>query len=375
MSRILVSLACLTLISACASLCGPAVPLPETGEKKEKALRNIEITIKDEENKTVVLGKYTGTGISPADTAVTDMDGKAIFAGNKPLAAGVYAVMTKNRSLFDFLIPDTVNQNFSVSVKKDRKGNYNENLSFEGSAENEALYVRSPVEIPDSIIQTVDSILSKTGNDTATLNFLTRYILDKYLDRLNDRPKVMGVENVIIHIIDKYYLTGKAKMNDEKLLGELAEYANKNRETLTGKQAADLKMETVGGGAESLYDIEAPYILVCFFDASCFHCRHEIPEVYKIFRRFKNKGLAGFCVYARDDKKEWMDFLAKHKLTDWINAWDPANLNNYRIAYSVYSVPQIYVLDRDRKIVGRGLDSASLEQLLNHLVNNNRYNQ
>jgi peroxiredoxin len=232
------------------------------------------------------------------------------------------------------------------------------------------------VQVPDSIIHAVDSLLAKNEDDTVKMKVITRHIFDKYLHFIDGSSDttITGIENVVVHIIDKYYLTGRVNMDDKKFLNEIIDYANKNRETLTGKQAKNLKMETVTGGAESLYDIDAPYILVCFFDVSCTHCQHEIPQIYKIFKKLENKGLAGFCVYTRNDKKEWVEFVSKHKLTDWINVWDPANVNDFRIAYSLYSVPQIYVLDKDRKIAGRGLDSASLKQFLNNLLkDNNKY--
>jgi peroxiredoxin len=227
-------------------------------------------------------------------------------------------------------------------------------------------------QITDSIIRAVDSALSKVENDTATMKFLTRYIFDKYLRLINsnDSSKMMGLENIVIHIIDNYYLSGKVDIDDAKFVGEIAEYADKNRATLIGQQAKNLKMETINGGAEALYDIDSPYILLCFFDASCAHCQHEIPEIYKIFKKFKNRGLSGFCVYTRDDKQEWLEFVSKYELTDWINAWDPANENDFRAAYSLYFMPQVYVLDKDKKIVGHRLESASLAQLLNQIIKN-----
>jgi peroxiredoxin len=225
-------------------------------------------------------------------------------------------------------------------------------------------------QIADSVICAVDYVLSKVENDTAKMKVLTRHIFDKYLSRINsnDGYKMMGLENVVIHIIDNYYLSGKVNIDNAKFVNEIAEYANKNRATLIGQQAKNLKMETISGGAEALYDIDSPYILLCFFDASCAHCRYEIPEIYKIFREFKNKGLSGFCVYTRDDKKEWLEFVSEYKLTDWINAWDPANENDFRIAYSLYYIPQVYVLDKDKKIVGHRLESASLSQLLDQII-------
>jgi peroxiredoxin len=225
-------------------------------------------------------------------------------------------------------------------------------------------------QTPVDIIRAVDSILSDARNDAAMMNFLTRHICDKYLDRINSDAKMPGIENVVVHIVDNYYLSGKASADNENFIKEIADYANKNRATLIGKQAKNLKMETIAGVAESLCDIDSPYILLCFYDVSCEHCQEEIPRIYKIFQKYKDKGLAGFCVYSRNDKKEWLEFVSKHRLTEWINAWDPANENDFRIAYSLYYVPQVYVLDRDRKIVGRGLDSKSLPELLKQLIRN-----
>lgn len=226
------------------------------------------------------------------------------------------------------------------------------------------------IQFHDSIIQAVDFVLSKAAGDTSMTKFLAGYIFDRYLNLADGSGDsyITGTENIAVHIIDSYYLAGKVNIEDEKFIKDITDYASRNRETLIGKKAAELKMETIAGGAESLYDIDSPYVLLCFFDAMCSHCRKEIPAVYKVFQKYKDRGLAGFCVYTYSNRKEWMEFVSKNQLTDWINAWDPANENNFRIAYSIYSVPQIYVLDKDKKIVGRGLEGASLARLLNRLI-------
>jgi peroxiredoxin len=219
------------------------------------------------------------------------------------------------------------------------------------------------LQTPDSLIRAIDLVLSKAESDSVMMKFITAHLFNNYVV-----SKIMGMENVVVHIIDNYYLAGKAPTNDEKFLKSIIEYADKHRETLIGKQGGNLKMETLNGGAESLYDIDAPYILVCFYEATCDHCRKEIPKIYSVFQSFKDKGLAGFCVYTQKDKNEWTKFVSEHQLTDWTNTWDPKNENNIRFKYSVYSVPQVYVLDKDKKIIGRGLESLSLAQLLNHLL-------
>jgi peroxiredoxin len=219
------------------------------------------------------------------------------------------------------------------------------------------------LQIPDSIIYAFDRVFPKTGSDTAMAKFLTAYIFNHYM-----ASKIMGMESVTIHLIDNYYLSGKVHTPDESFIKKITKYADENRETLLGKQGKDLKMVTINGGAESLYDIDAPYTIVCFFEATCDHCKQEVPKIYQVFKEFQDRGVAGFCVYTQRDRNEWLKFVSEKQLTDWINVWDPINENNYRVAYSVYTVPQVYVLDKNKKIVGRGLESNSLNQLLNHLM-------
>jgi peroxiredoxin/predicted CopG family antitoxin len=439
----------------------------------------IHFAVKGEKNKSALLVMHYGTNKYSIDTAQIDKKGNAVFTGEKPLVPGMYLIAIEGTQILDFLISDTINQKFTISVTK---GKYFETLAFKDSPENEVFadysrfllerqkreselgnkisgeqssesiddeikawekrteekvaeikakfpgsllesvatamnplhpdknavpksadsarrylyefyknhywdhltltdkrmqntpilipaidnYFKNMVlQTPDSLVRAVDLVLSKAESDSAMMRFLTAHIFNNYVS-----SKIMGMENVVVHIIDNYYLAGKAPTKDEKFIKQIIEYADNRRETLIGKQGSDLKMETITGGAESLYDIDAPYIVVCFYESTCDHCRQEIPKIYKVFQTFKDKGLAGFCVFTQKDKNEWTKFVSEHQLTDWINVWDPKNESNFRFAYSVYSVPQVYVLDKNRKIVGRGLESQSLSQLLNHLMKN-----
>jgi thiol-disulfide isomerase/thioredoxin len=220
------------------------------------------------------------------------------------------------------------------------------------------------IQTPNSIINGYEYVMTKTGDNVSMMEFITGHIFNYYL-----KSEMLGIESLLIHIIDNYYSTGKVNVTDEKFLKEMTDFANKNRETLVGKKATNLKMETIGGTPESLYDINLPYTLVYFFEPSCGHCKQETPKIYKVFQKFKNKGLAGFCVYTQNNKNEWLEYVAKNNLTDWINVWDPTNNNNFRIAYSIYSVPQAYLLDKDKNIIGRRLDNVSLLKMLNDLIN------
>jgi peroxiredoxin len=462
MNRTLFALTLLTIVVACAPIREIARPPLPT----ESAYR-IDVSIKGEKNRAIRLCKYYGTDIVTVNTAVLDNKGTAIFSGDSPLIPGMYAVVSREVTAFDFLISDTVNQHFGISTTKNK---YLETLSFNGSAENELfadysrrIYERKKKEIRpfhsaaelesltlqidakeseiatkfhgsllqsvasamnpvrpngnisvqglsefrvrhywdklqlsdrrilntpilasaideyfdtmiapihDSIICAIDFVMSKAASDTATTNFMAKYLFDKYINYSNDNneSQLTGAENVAVHIVDNYYRTERAIAHDPQFSDQIFSYADRIRPTLIGKQAKELRMETITGGAESLYDINSPYVAVCFFDVACHLCRQEIPEIYKVFQRFKERGLTVFCVYVRDNRAEWLEFVSQHKLTGWLNVWDPKNTNDFRIAYSLYSVPQIYLLDANKTIIGRGLNAVSLTRLLNDLI-------
>lgn len=214
----------------------------------------------------------------------------------------------------------------------------------------------------DTLNKYIDLFLNKSLTDTTASKFFTGHLFNLFI-----KSEIMGMESVVIHIIDNYYLTGKVPVNDEKFMKDIREFSFKNAPTLLGRYAAPLKMESLNGGYESLYDIESPYTLVYFFEPSCGHCKQETPKVYEVYNKFKNKGLAAYCVYTQSNKQEWVEYVAKNNL-QWTNVWDPTNENNFRIQYSIYSVPQVYLLNKDKKIIGRRLTFESLEKMLEHLI-------
>ena len=217
------------------------------------------------------------------------------------------------------------------------------------------------IQKPDSIIPHLDRFLSRGAEDSVMNKFLTGHSFNLFM-----QSEIMGMENVAIHLIDNYYLAGKIHGMEDKFMRDVSDYANKYRPTLIGKQAANLKMETINGQYESLYDIDAPYTLVYFFEPNCGHCKQETPKVYKVYEKYRDQGLAAYCVYSQSKKQEWVAYVAQNNL-QWINVWDETNVNDFRRKYSVYIVPQIYLLDRDKKIIGRRLSAESLDKMLGNL--------
>ncbi len=215
------------------------------------------------------------------------------------------------------------------------------------------------VQVPDSLIPQVDRIIALARGNDKVYQYVVIWLLNNY-----QQSKIMGLDAVYVHIAENYYLAGKTPWADSTLLTKLQERVDHIKPTLIGHQAHDLKMETLDGPWVDLYEIDAPYTVLFFWDPNCGHCKKAIPQLHTLYEKYKDKGLQVMTIYIYDNKEIWKKFLVEHDYLDWINAWDPYQLTRFRDYYDVYSTPVIYVLDRDKKIVAKRLDVDILGRFL-----------
>jgi peroxiredoxin len=182
----------------------------------------------------------------------------------------------------------------------------------------------------------------------------------------------MGMEAVVVDIINTYYLSGQAAWaeSDTSFMKSIREYAHYNAHSLVGMPSHDLKMQTMTGEYVSLHDLQSPYTLLIFFDSNCGHCKTEVPALHKIYTKYKDKGLQVYCVYTKGNQPEWFEFLQQNQLEDWINVWDPYNATNFYDWYGVTSTPQVFLLNKDKTIIARRVSHDLLSQLLGLYIDN-----
>jgi protein-disulfide isomerase len=147
---------------------------------------------------------------------------------------------------------------------------------------------------------------------------------------------------------------------------------------LIGEKAANLDMLDASGKPAALYDLKAEYTIVCFWDPNCGHCKEEVPRLDSIYQAsWKNHGVKVYAVLTPDDKEnvkpEWEKFISEHKLSEWTNVYKPKEMEEaeyaaqkpgYRQLYDVIMTPTIYLLDKDKHIIGKKLTIFQLNELL-----------
>ncbi len=222
------------------------------------------------------------------------------------------------------------------------------------------------LQIPDSIIKEGDLIISKATPNKETFKFCVYYMTGTY-----ETSKVMGFDAVFVHEAFKYFKTKKAWWVDEAQNKKIVDRASKLDSTLIGKIAPNLIMEDSAVGLTpdfktySLNNIKAKYTVLYFWDPDCGHCQKETPKLVELYNRVlhSNYHLEVYAVGCISELGPWRKYIREKKLP-WINVVDALNNQHYKSTYDIYSTPVIYILDENKKIIAKRLETDQIEEFL-----------
>lgn len=221
------------------------------------------------------------------------------------------------------------------------------------------------IQHPDSIAAAAIDLIERSKQNEETYQTMCSKMINFGL-----QSKIMGMDAVWLAIADKYYLSGKATWADTAWVNDLRKEADKIRYNKIGMVAHNLMARDSNNAIVQLRDLRQPYVLVYFYEPTCGHCKKTTPVLHdSVYTKFKDKGFEVFAFYTQTDKKEWLDFVNKHKLNDWVNVWDPNRESWFWKYYDASSTPGVYLLDKDRKFLAKKIDMKTLDMILDEEIN------
>jgi len=289
------------------------------------------------------------------------------IAENEGTLLAHFLLMTKDVEIPDFDVPEnTTNKDSVLQVKKYRyyKQHYFDNVDFNDerllrtpvfTSKLERYFTKVVLQQPDTLVKEADMVIAKT-NDPKVRRYLIQYLFN-----MANESKIMGMDKMVVALAEKYYLSGQADWADSTFLSKLQERVTKIKPNLIGNQAPDLLLQSVDGQYYRLSEVRAPITVLIFWEPNCGHCKKEVPKLkQEVWDKYQDKGVKVFAVYTQVEKEPWEKFIEEHDLYEWMNVYDPYNRSNFRNLYDVYSTPTLYVLDKNKKIIGKRI---GVEQL------------
>ena len=220
------------------------------------------------------------------------------------------------------------------------------------------------VPIPDTVKQVCDEILKKAEGTEQ----MYKYSL-WYMTRWAETSKIMGMDEVFVYLVEEYYMKGKATWLDEEQLKKYEDRAKAIAPNMIGQPAMDIRVRDMNNNLAPLSSVDADYTLLVFFEADCGHCKKELPKLDSLYKKELYKyGTIIFAVESSNEVEKWKKLVKDKGLrSGWIHTYDPDRSTNFRSFYDVYVTPTIYLLDKNKKIVGKRLNHSNIMDVIKYL--------
>ncbi len=222
---------------------------------------------------------------------------------------------------------------------------------------------------PDSIIVSADLLVQQSRANKKIFQYVVSHITSTY-----ERSKIMGMDAVFVHMVEKYYMNGECDWVKEKQLEKIIERANRISPNMIGKKPPNLVFKDTLDRYHSLYHLAADYTLLLFYDPDCGHCNKVAPKVKDVCDSLSANGIdiKVFAVTTEFDVEKWKEFIHKHNTGNWINVGDiqfdddgnPVATSNWREQYDIHSTPVIYLLDEEKKIIAKRISEKQIVKII-----------
>ncbi|MCB9252229.1 MAG: DUF5106 domain-containing protein [Flavobacteriales bacterium] len=231
----------------------------------------------------------------------------------------------------------------------------------------ETFFTRGFLQIPDSVVKEADRFLktieAKGGKDL--FRYSVMWITNHY-----EKSKVVCMDKVLHYMGTTYYCAGKTPWADSSTIRKMCEHVVKIAPTLCEKIAPPIVnlFDTTYQKEIPLYSVNSPFTVVVFWDHQCGHCKVTIPRLNHLYDSLNKAGVKFevYAVYTQDDWEGWKKYVRNNKLK-FINVGNMYGKSQYRKEYFFISTPQIYILDKNKKIRLKNIDVDGLGDILKML--------
>jgi thiol-disulfide isomerase/thioredoxin len=367
MQKILISLSVILLLSFC------------DGNKKNSSFQ-LKGTLSDSKAETLYLEKLGTSKQVIIDSVILDENGNFEFTNYTP-KIGFYRIKTNDKN-FAMLVLDSADKVTITGSVKDLGNTFKVEGSSETTIFIEYNNLSKSRDIKlDSLNKEFQLLMETNKMDSKRMDSLSaifeapyNYIINQsnilMVDKINKNTNMYSSIMAIQALDpDKYSDLYKSldaglskKFPNDKNVIMFHEVVERMLSTNVGQFAPQISLPSPDGKEIALSSLKGKLVLIDFWASWCGPCRKEMPNVIKIYSKFKNKGFEIYGVSLDQDKEKWMEAITKDGI-NWPQVSDLKYWDNVAARiYNVQGIPYTVLIDKDGKIIAKNLRGQELEK-------------
>ena len=222
------------------------------------------------------------------------------------------------------------------------------------------------VQESDSIRKEADILLKPIQNAD-----VRKYVIYKIASTYENH-NVVGTDAAFVHMAEKYYL-GEPSLWDTSTVRRMKERVQVLKPLLIGKRIPNMFLTDPQGKLIQLHTTGGNYTVMFLYDPDCSHCKEETPKLLAQQAYFKSKGIQVFAASIVREMDLWKKFIAEFKIQSWINGIDihkniktgkEEYFTDFRNTFDVYSTPIVYILDKNKRIIGKRIPVDKIQEFI-----------
>lgn len=220
-------------------------------------------------------------------------------------------------------------------------------------------YYRNP-QLPKELLEkefmkAVDTLLNKAKNNQLVYQHITEYLIDGF--------KKFGFDKIIDYIVENYVIKDDLCL-DEKTENSIQKRIDQSKILRIGSKAPNIIMPDIYEKVFDLSQLQSNYTLLVFYSSECPHCKTLLPRLNQLQNDKKEVKIIGISLDTIQES--WINFVEENHLKilnlNDPNGWSGAIASDYYI----YATPTMFLMDEDKKIIGKPTSFDELVTLLQH---------
>lgn len=373
-------------IALCAVILSALASCTNSGSNNASGFE-INGTLTNSKGEVIYLEKLAQQGISKVDSATINEKGEFVMNSYDP-STGFYRLRITDAN-FAMLVLDSAQK---VSITGDARDLGN-TFKAEGSPDTKLFLeynalAQNQKRRTDSLENIFRTALVTLKLDSLRADSLSKELqkpyeemVKQYSDLVAEKIKnntksfasIMAVQQLrpeqyfdVFEALDKG-LTEKYPFNEDVksfhgMVQQTKMMVAKTEAIKVGKPAPELILPMPNNKDLALSSLKGKVVLIDFWASWCGPCRKELPNVKKVYEKYKSKGFEIYGVSLDKEREAWLQAISEEKLT-WPQVSDLKFWQSEAAQiYAVQSIPFTVLIDKEGTIIATELRGAELEK-------------